>query len=306
MTQKNSFISVVVCAFSLERFDKTIDCINSVLNNTYKNFEIILVIDGNQQLKQKMDLEFRYCKNFLIIDNKKNEGPAISRNKGVEYTKGDIVAFIDDDAFADPYWLENIVKDFLQYPEILCIGGKLLPVYENGSKRLPEEILWLVGGTYKGHPESKQVVRNVFTGNMAVRRDIFMDIKFKTMIDNKKNSLSHQLEDTLFCVMLNKIKPDTVLYDPEIIVYHHVPNDRLKIRYIAKRSYDEGKLKAKLENINRNDDNDKKVLSSEQNYLNSVLISIIKNLSRFNIRSSILILLTVSSVLIGYTKEKYL
>lgn len=297
----NPLVSIVICAFSSNRLEKTVYCINSVFNNTYKNYEIILVIDGNHELKQMMDYKFKESKNMTIIENEKNEGPSISRNRGVEHAKGDIVVFIDDDGFATHYWLENIVKDFSEYPEIFAVGGKLLPVYENGSKKLPEELLWLVGGTYKGYAENKQLVRNVFTGNMAVKRDIFEDINFTKMIDEKENNLSHQLEDTLFCVMLNNRKSNTVLYDPEIIAYHHVPNDRLRVRSIVKRAFDEGILKAKLEDINRDKDNINRTLNDEHSYLNNVLISIIKNFSKFKIRDGALMLLTVLSVLLGYT-----
>lgn len=297
----NPLVSVVICAFSLKRFDMTIDCIHSIFGNTYENYEIILVIDGNHELKQRMDLEFKDSKNMVIIENEKNEGPSISRNRGVKCARGDIVAFIDDDAFATMYWLENIVKDFLEYPEILTVGGKLLPVYEAGAKTLPEELLWLVGGTYKGHPENKQFIRNVFTGNMAVKRVIFKDINFEIMIDNKKNNLSHQLEDTLFCVRINNIKSGTVLYDPEIIAYHHVPNDRLKIHSIVRRAFDEGILKAKLESLNRNNGvNRNNDLSSEYSYLNKILISIIKSLLTLKIRNCMLMSLIVLSVSLGY------
>lgn len=303
---KNFIISVVVCTFSSKRFGMTVDCINSIFDNTYKNYEIILVIDGNKELRQKLEHKFKDNKDITIIENEKNEGPSISRNRGVDCAKGDIVAFIDDDAFATQNWLENIVKNFSEYPEILAVGGKLLPVYDDETKRLPEEILWLVGGTYKGHPENRQFVRNVFTGNMAVKRYIFKDINFEIMV-NKKNSLSHQLEDTLFCVRLNNMKSNTVLYEPEIIVYHHVPNYRLKISSILKRAFDEGILKAKLEDINRNngtDESDKnRILYNEHSYLNAVLVSIIKSLSTLKIRDGILMLLIVLGVSIGYTIE---
>ncbi len=321
---ENPLVSVIVCAFSLKRFDMTINCIHSIFNNTYKNCEIILVIDGNHELKQRMDQEFKENKDMIIIENEKNEGSSVSRNRGVEYAKGDIVAFIDDDAFATQNWLENIVKDFLEYPEIFAVGGKLLPVYEDGANRLPEELLWLVGGTYKGHPENKQLIRNVFTGNMAVKRYIFKDINFEIMIDKKKNNLSHQLEDTLFCVRLNSKKAGTVLYDPEIIAYHHVSNDRLKVRSIVKRAYDEGVLKAKLEDLDRRNNDieiiemkkmkkmkdDDKTLSNEHSYLNIVLISIIKSFLTLKIRNFTLMSLTVLCVLSGYAgfllKERYL
>lgn len=297
--KKNNLISVVVCAYSSKRFDMTVECIHSIINNTYKNYEIILVIDGNDVLKQKMESKFKEIDNMIIVGNKKNEGASISRNIGVKHAKGEIVAFIDDDGSAPTDWLEHIAEAFYNYPEIFVVGGKLLPIYEDGSKKLPEEILWIVGGTYKGHPENVQIVRNVFTGNMAVRKSVFKSINFEIMYDKKETflsyQLSHQLEDTLFCVRINNIKPNMILYDPGIIAYHHVPKERLKLIYIIKEAFFEGILKAKLEHINGTD-----TLVHEHNYLNFILASIIKNFYMLKIRNGLLLLLTMSSVSIGY------
>lgn len=296
METKEPFISVVICAFSSKRFDMTIDCIYSIFNNSYKNYEIILVIDGNSELKQKMDIKFKDVSNITIIENKENQGPAISRNRGVECAKGEIVAFIDDDAFATSDWLSHIAEDFYHHPDIFVVGGKLLLVYEKVSKKLPEELLWIVGGTYKGHPENKQVVRNVFAGNMAVRKRIFQEIKFEMMFGNNNKNLSHNLEDTLFCVRLNNKMPNTILYDPEIVAYHHVPNERLKNGYIFKRALSEGILKAKLKNIY----NGNHTLSYENSYLNLVMNSILKNFVTLNMRDATLLSMTVIGVSIGY------
>jgi glycosyltransferase involved in cell wall biosynthesis len=295
----NPTISVVICAFSLDRFDKTLESINSIINNTYKNTEIILVIDGNDKLKQRMESKFESMNNITIVGNEKNEGASISRNLGVRHAKGEIIAFIDDDGYASPGWLDHIVKDFCNHPEVDVIGGKLLPIYEDKSRQLPEEILWIVGGTYKGHPENMQTVRNVFTGNMAVRRSVFKDVSFEVMYDKKETflycELSHQLEDTLFCVRINNINSNSILYDPEMIAYHHVPKEKLEIRYIVKEAFFEGVLKAKLEHINRKD-----TLSHEHNYLNFILASIVKDFCTLDIRNGMLLLLTMSSVSIGY------
>src|SRR5574341_182544 len=135
----NPFVSVIICAFSLKRFNATVDCINSIFNNNYKNFEIIVVIDGNEELKQMLVSKFMGKDKMLILENKKNEGPSVSRNKGVGFAKGEIIAFIDDDAFATPDWLGTIVKDFSEYPDIAACGGRLIPVYEKGARELPEE-----------------------------------------------------------------------------------------------------------------------------------------------------------------------
>ena len=123
---KNHFVSVVICAFSTKRFILTMNCINSVLNNVYKNYEIIIVIDGNQELKEKIESKIKGIDNIKIIENIKNEGASFSRNRGIELAKGDIIAFVDDDGFVMPNWMELIVRDFCDNSNISVVGGKPL------------------------------------------------------------------------------------------------------------------------------------------------------------------------------------
>lgn len=297
------FISVIICAFSIKRFKETVECINSVLKNNYKDFEIIVVIDGNEELKRKMASEFKGINKILFIGDKIDEGPSIARNRGVGFARGEIVAFIDDDAFGSIDWLGRIVKNFSENPKIMAMGGKLLPVYGNCSVKLPEELLWIVGCTYNGHPNNKQFVRNVISANMAVKKDVFKEINFEVMYPKKKRSLFFpikQLEDTIFGIRLNKKKQDTVLYDPETIVYHNVPKERLKLNYILKRTFSEGILKAKIGVINDTYFFHGKIFSREQDYLITLLISIVKNFFALRIKDSLLLSLTVLSVTSGY------
>lgn len=296
------FISVIICAFSMKRFEETAECINSVLNNDYKKFEIIIVIDGNEKLKQKIESEFKRINKILIVENKKNEGPSVSRNRGVDLAKGDIVAFIDDDAFATLDWLETIVKDFFEYPEISALGGKLIPVYENGARKLPEELLWIVGCTYKGHPVKKQFVRNVISANMAVKREVFKDIQFEKMFDGR----NWKMEDTLFGIRLFMKSKNAILYDPAMVVYHNVSKDRTKIKYILQRSYSEGRLKYDLGRVIRTNFVDNQIFRHEQSYLKTLLSSIFRNSFTLQLKDSLLLSLSMLCVVFGYLTRYHL
>lgn len=299
---RSPLISVIICAFCSERFSVTADCVRSVLSSAYGDYEVILVVDGNRELKQRIEQEFKECDRVLVVGGERDEGPSAARNRGVGFARGDIVAFIDDDAFAPADWLENIARNFYEYPGILAVGGKLLPVYENGWSRLPQEMLWVVGCTYRGHPEKRQFMRNVISANMAVKKNVFKEIRFETMFDRKDRALFFpikQLEDTLFGIRLNNKKQDTVLYDPDTIVYHRVAAERLKLGYILKRTFSEGIMKAKLGRISGGN----KVFSREQDYLGVLLGSTIKNLYTLRLRESLLLSLTVLSVASGYVSE---
>lgn len=296
---KNSLISVVICAFSMKRFGMTVGCIQSVLNNTYKDHEIILVIDGNGELKQKMASTFKGMNNITIVDNKKNEGPSVSRNLGVSYAKGDIIAFIDDDAVAASNWLEIIIKNFLDYPDINACGGKLVPIYEKSFDKLPEELLWIVGCTYKGYPEKKQFVRNVISANMAVKKEVFKDIQFEKMFDGE----NWKMEDTLLGIRLIMRNKNAILYDPSIIVYHNVPSDRTKLGYVHRRAFSEGILKADLGIIINKNFTENKIFSQEHEYLLILIKSAIKEFLNIRIRNFVLMSVTILSTSIGFIYE---
>tara|TARA_A100001011_G_scaffold347493_1_gene384659 strand:- start:66 stop:818 length:753 start_codon:yes stop_codon:yes gene_type:complete len=95
-------ISVVIPYFKKKKYiEKTL---HSILNQTYKNFEVIIIYDDSD--KNELLFLKRITKNkkkIRIIDNKKNLGPGLSRNKGIHYARGDFVAFID----ADDIWKKN-------------------------------------------------------------------------------------------------------------------------------------------------------------------------------------------------------
>ena len=106
----NDLVSVIIPYYRKKPFfEKTIDSINS---QTYKNFEIILIYDDNN----RSDLLFvkkvlKKIKNKKIIVNKKNLGVGISRNRGINKSKGKFLSFID----ADDVWNRNKLKKQIKF-----------------------------------------------------------------------------------------------------------------------------------------------------------------------------------------------
>ena len=92
-------VSVICPYFKKKRFiDKSI---NSVLNQSYINIEVIIVYDDNNLADYNFLLEkYKKNKNIRILKNKKNFGAGVSRNKGIEISNGEYLAFLD----ADDIW----------------------------------------------------------------------------------------------------------------------------------------------------------------------------------------------------------
>ena len=163
-------VSVVISTYTEERFQDVRRCVESLKNQTRKPDEIVLVLDPIDDL---VSFYRTRMNNEVKIVESSGFGLSNARNKGVEVSKGDIIAFIDDDAWADKYWLENLLKNF-EDDRVWVAGGRIVPVFDRKRPRwLAEELDWIVECTYKGMPETKAVVRNPIGANMAFRREVF-------------------------------------------------------------------------------------------------------------------------------------
>lgn len=125
----DSLISVVIPIYNVEKYlDR---CINSVLNQTYKNLEIILIDDGSPDNCPQMCNEYAAKDKRIKVIHKRNEGLGYARNTGIKESCGEYIIFIDSDDFID----KNCIKDSYELAkendaDIVVFGHY---VYENGT-----------------------------------------------------------------------------------------------------------------------------------------------------------------------------
>ncbi len=104
-----SFVSVIIPYY--KKINHIYKTLNSVLDQTYQNFEIILIYDDANLVELDMINEkFGKNRKIKIIKNYKNKGAGVSRNIGIEYSTGDYIAFLDADDFWYPKKLEKQLK----------------------------------------------------------------------------------------------------------------------------------------------------------------------------------------------------
>ena len=122
-------ISVIIPFYNEENYFD--ECINSVLNQTYQNIEIIIVNDGSDQIYiDKLEkIKFKYPEKSRVF-NKKNEGVSSARNLGIEKSKGEYIAFLDADDKWLPFKLEHQIKT-IKDKNLDFIHGSYFLINEN-------------------------------------------------------------------------------------------------------------------------------------------------------------------------------
>ena len=102
-------ISVVVPVFNSEKYLEK--CIDSIINQTYKNIEIILINDGSSDKSEEICNSYlKTYKNIKLI-NQSNSGVSVARNNGLKSSTGDYVLFVDSDDWLEKDMLEIMVKE---------------------------------------------------------------------------------------------------------------------------------------------------------------------------------------------------
>src|SRR5690349_2349748 len=236
-------VSVVICTYTMERWDDVVRAVASVRAQTRPPEELILVVDHNDELARRSHAAFPGVR---VIGNGEAQGLSGARNTGIRAAGGDIIAFLDDDAAAAPSWLATMVTHY-DDPTVHGVGGSATPVWTGGPRPrwLPAEFDWIVGCTYVGQPTATAPVRNLVGCNMSFRREVF-DIAggFSSAVGRiGKKPLG--CEETELCIRLSQRVPGAkLLYDPAVTVDHRVSPDRREVRYFRERCYGEGLSKA--------------------------------------------------------------
>ena len=119
MISKEPLVSVIVPVYNVEKY--ICRCIDSLLQQTYENLEIILVDDGSTDLSGAICDEYKKNNPNLQVVHKVNGGLSDARNVGVEKSVGEYISFIDSDDFISPYFYEIMLGCILRDKTAMCV-----------------------------------------------------------------------------------------------------------------------------------------------------------------------------------------
>ena len=236
-------MSVVICAHTAQRWSETCAAVESAQAQSFQNKEVIVVVDHNPDLLAALAAALP---SVTVVENREERGLSGARNTGVSIAQGDVVAFLDDDAVADPDWLKFVADSYTD-PAVIGVGGQILPNWQKPRPSwFPAEFDWVVGCTYRGMPESTLRVRNLIGANASFRREAFeLAGGFRNGIGRSAGKRPLGCEETEFCIRVSQLSPGSVfLYDNRAVVKHLVSADRCRFSYFRARCYAEGLSKA--------------------------------------------------------------
>ncbi len=223
-------VSVVVCTYNGSR--TIVETLKALQELAYLNYEVVIVNDGSTDHTAELIEPFADDPRFNLV-HKKNGGLSSARNVGMRAASGEIVVYLDDDAYPGPCWL-FYVAHHLMTTDHVGVGGPNIPPWGDGM--IGEAVAHSPGGP--NHVlYSDQVAEHIPGCNMAFRRDALLaingfDERFRIAGDDV--DLCWRLQDN----------GGVIGFHPGATVFHH---RRLQLRGYLRQQENYGRAEAMLE-----------------------------------------------------------
>lgn len=209
-------VSIILC--TLDRREQLVRCLNSLMALNYPNLEILVIDNGSKNVFIP-DIHYRYRTRFFHLEIK---GLSYGRNLGLHFATGNIVAFIDDDAFANPDWLRKAISHF-DKPQIGCVTGRIVPVNSDGNPLVESR------RTFPNIEDRLFFDRNNFSplrasagtgSNFLIRRNVATQYRFSELL-GPGVPVGGAEEQLMFFQVIHA--GWTIIFEPEAVVYHEYP-----------------------------------------------------------------------------------
>ncbi len=240
-------VSVVLCCYTLKRWDDIARGVSAVGAQTLRPEVIIVVVDHNDELLTRAAAELPGLTDVAVevIANADDQGLSGARNTGIRHARTEAIAFLDDDACPEPTWLAEMAAE-LADEHVVVVGGRSVPGWPDERPGwFPPEFDWVVGSSYRGMPVVSSDVRNVHGASMLFRAATFAQVGGFAEGVGRIGVIPLGCEETELCIRISQDIPDArIRYVPTSVVRHRVSEDRVRYRYFVTRCWAEGLSKA--------------------------------------------------------------
>ena len=226
-------ISVVVCTYNRDQFIKK--CLECLAQQTLsKEFYEVIVVDN-----RSTDATATIVKSFIAFHPElniryvfeTNKGLSFARNRGIAEAQSSIITYIDDDAETTPFFLESILNFLKQHPDIVGVGGKVIPLYSESK-----EPKWM-NKYLNGFVAKVDLGEEVLRYNKKMKYPAGCNMTYRKEILQKaggfNNKLTFRSDDKYIFFEVKKMSSN-IWYLPQAIVYHNIDAERLTFESFKK------------------------------------------------------------------------
>ena len=202
---KKDMVSIIVPVYNAEKYLKR--CLESIINQTYKNIEVILVDDGSVDKSPEICDEYKELDNRIKVIHKVNGGASSARNMGLDAVKGEFVCFVDSDDWIEKNMIEVLVKKIKEHNVdiVRCDTYEL-------DNQVKED--WI--------KTREKIIDNILNGNISAYVYLLM-IKSEIIKDVRFDEKILLMEDTFF--LLNVILKESKIIFLKEKLYHYEMNN---------------------------------------------------------------------------------
>jgi glycosyltransferase involved in cell wall biosynthesis len=207
----NPLISVIVPVYNVDNYIRR--CLESLVNQTYKNLEIIIVNDGSNDNSEQICYEFAEQDTRVKVIKQENGGVSKARNTGLDIAKGEYIGFVDADDFVDIEMYEILLKNAVKYSaEISCCPlEKTKTLYPN-SDRVPSRQLCIL----EGIDGIKAFLKQSLLGFNVVNK------LFKKGILTHKFNISLRIAEDACFLFESVINSNRIVYTQETTYFYYM------------------------------------------------------------------------------------
>ena len=209
----HDLISIIVPIYNMEKY--LVKCIDSIINQTYKNLEIILVDDGSTDKSSIICDEYKKIDSRIKVIHKSNGGLSSARNAGLDIAMGSLIGFVDSDDYIEETMYEKMKNNMDYYKSDISVcnfyyvkNGKKEISMKNLSSNIAE------GKTKFDNLYNEYVSYGVYAWNKLYKKELFDNIRYPN---------GKIFEDTyIICDLLEKARRVSYLIEP---LYNYVFRD---------------------------------------------------------------------------------
>ncbi len=223
----NSLISVILPVYNMEKYLSR--CLDSILDNTYQNLQILCVDDGSRDSSLEILRRYESKDRRVSVITKENGGLSSARNAGLAHAAGDYISYIDPDDFVHPQFFELLLQALQDYPEAdisMCafqmVEDRDLPL-KTEHIEFSADALQVVssGRLYKSHTLRSYCWNRLYRAELALKARFLEDLCYS--------------EDNAYVAALGEHKPDVTTVALSHALYYYYQRENSLSRVVSPR-----------------------------------------------------------------------